>query len=516
MATNAYTFDKFPTTAKDAHYKRARIYPKTRVGIRQKTSTMFVASMRDYPGLHAPTKKTSPPFRKRRYSIDVNTEGWNREKLTGGSGVFSDDVVMENTDFATPEIKHQEIELPVLRQPFLSLPDPHRRIDMQRFRLTDAPKADFSTYLELDNSSLTNEDFNLIMDLKGSEAWFRDSILDVALELLSKQYTCKENLVEIANSMVTLLLFHVGRDGDTDENDFANYNEEKKRFHDKHFIFLPINDGYISQDASAINGTHWSFVVVNRLRGEAHYLDSYFSANANHRRVAWCVVQGLGLLLSEEYHFQTEFHVPHQWRTNREERDVGPCGPFVYAMIRIYLKYIRYMQDGGEAYLIDLRVPSDFAEGEFWNFNSRDVRWKIRTEIAYARLYGLRDRLIAEHDRAALQDVEGVVVHQELEEEKDWEERRAATTKRQRAEQGTHEAREAQEVQEAQEESDISSAETDDKGETDNGVLVEEIIESKEDDGLEEAITAVVKPSTEDNTLETDTAGNVGAKAETA
>ena len=78
------TFDKWTNVAKDAHYKRAHIFGRTRQMMRHKTNKMLVTASRGFERAgYLPTKSTVPRMFKRRYSIDVNTMGWNNEFKKG-------------------------------------------------------------------------------------------------------------------------------------------------------------------------------------------------------------------------------------------------------------------------------------------------------------------------------------------------------------------------------------------------------------------------------------------------
>ena len=58
----------------DAHYKRAKgIYGKTRSLMRTCTKRMSLVASRGFQRGYLPTRRTRPPLRNRRYSVDVNT-----------------------------------------------------------------------------------------------------------------------------------------------------------------------------------------------------------------------------------------------------------------------------------------------------------------------------------------------------------------------------------------------------------------------------------------------------------
>jgi hypothetical protein len=399
------TLEDFPVTAKAVHFKRNRAYPKTRAQMRQKTQSMFVSSCRLSGKAYAPTQKTTPPLRKRRYSVDVVTEGWNGKKASSWALTFSGNETMEDVTyagFAEVTDKSKDDEPPIPREPSLALPDPRRYLDLSL--PAPFPPNNLDTYLKGNNVILNNEDFLLITDYEDN-SWMQDSIVDMALEILSQEYQCGENGIEIMSSMVSFLLCQVNRYRHTDNNNFAGYDAERKRLQDKKFIFLPINDGYTQleyQQDGEPAGTHWSFVVIDRIRKTASYLDSYSAHSSRHQSVAFSVVNGVQLLLGETYLCHLEENVPHQHRHNITQKDWGPCGPFVYEMIKVMLNYIRGLQDDGKEDYISLVLPREYGSTWKTTFNSRRVRDEIQSNIMTAKQLQIRDQLIYEHDLASI------------------------------------------------------------------------------------------------------------------
>lgn len=59
-------------------FGKAHIYQNTRCSMRLETKRMFVQCLRDYERhSYLPTRRTRPALLKRRYSVDVNTSGWD-------------------------------------------------------------------------------------------------------------------------------------------------------------------------------------------------------------------------------------------------------------------------------------------------------------------------------------------------------------------------------------------------------------------------------------------------------
>jgi hypothetical protein len=385
------TFDRFGLAQTNvADRERASIFRRTRKVARESTESMFVMASRGFPrGEYPPTQKTQPSLPQRRHSIDVNTGAWNRcipEK-------WATRTVYESTQSFL-----KETNPPLTRECALSLPDIRRYVKLQR---QGPVPNDSSVFLELEHSSIMNNEYHLIMEREGESSWFCDNILNVALELVSKKYRCRANDIEIGNALDSFLLWQCGQYGDADGNDFAHYAEQKKQFEGKKFIFLPINDGYVNPSNEDTNGTHWSLLVVNRMSGTAHYVDSLYAGSLAHQDVASTTLLGLRYLLDDDqYVCHVEYNAPNQYTHNRTTDDWGPCGPFVYEMIKRYLRKIqRYLEAGMES-AFSFDIPEGFATR--CRFDSHYTRWEVQQRIADAKACQIRDAVIAAHDTPVL------------------------------------------------------------------------------------------------------------------
>ncbi|ORY12523.1 hypothetical protein BCR34DRAFT_587151 [Clohesyomyces aquaticus] len=278
---------------------------------------LFLHSDRSGLGGHVPMTKTNPPLTQRRYSIDVNTKGWHRQWY----------------DEAT---SCKETEPPAIRTP-------------------RTPRLLSLTLREL-----------------GAWSWLRDNVIGVAFELISRSRECKENHIEVANPMVSQVLHSVWREHDEGVRDLAYFKTEFDRFQDKYWIFLPTNDAYGSDDATETVGKHWSLIAYNRVKGTAHYIDSMWDENDVSQAITGLhVVEGLSLLLSEEFNFQIESETPNQYLQNQCKEDIGPCGPFIIAMVDHYILAIKETNAHDDVEDQDFGIEEDFADE--WYFDSRFV-----------------------------------------------------------------------------------------------------------------------------------------------
>ncbi|KAF2875508.1 hypothetical protein BDV95DRAFT_276384 [Massariosphaeria phaeospora] len=403
MTVQKLTFENFPPTVKDAHYKRARPYPKTKPMIVHKTKTMFVTSARGHRDGLPPTKKTRPALHRRRYSIDAAVVAMG----SGWSCPDEEDVSMPEAPadtYVPVDAPHYETDAPAQREQSLLLPDPTRH---GFGHISEIPDDD-ETYLDLETASLTNQEYHFILDLESLESWFRDGILNTALAVLSREYACPSNGIEIANSMTSQILYMAGEFGEA-----AGLEEYKRQFESAMFIFLPINDGFASDgDASNIAGTHWSFIFINRYKGTAKYFDSMFLHSPSHCRVASVVVRGMELLLSERYHRTRALNCPEQNEHNMCKDDAGACGPFTVYMIEFWVEHIKWFKAYDRESEPDFELWSGFVETFEKSFNSLEVRKGIQGRIAKCKREMDSAKAIEEHDRRALEGEEVEVLEE--------------------------------------------------------------------------------------------------------
>ncbi|KAF2798108.1 hypothetical protein K505DRAFT_333726 [Melanomma pulvis-pyrius CBS 109.77] len=451
------SLSELPTdVAKDSHYKRSRIYDMTKESLRHKTRTMFVTASRGHQrGGLVPTKKTRPALCHRRYSIDVSTNGWGDNDATGWDLTDDDDTAMPSAPaavFVPLETKHEETDVPIPRAAMSSLPDPVRFFVDQK---SVWPQINGATFLELENSSIANEDVHLITET-GEDSWWRDDILNVALELLSEKYGCKARGIEIVNCFISYILYRVGKDGDIDGNDYANYDEEKRRLMGKKWIFLPINDGFMEGDPSTAHGCHWAFVVVDRDGLTALYVDSLFGKSWHFRNLARTVVAGVGNILNVKLHFIVDESAPNQNSSNTCRNDLGPCGPFVVTATELFLQTICYFQDCDREHECFVRFDEDLCRT--WRFNSMRVRHNVLRDIGWKKCQQMMQKAAVDHNEAAFKGVEHLVIEEfepSVVDGSDSENEDSVATLVEEIEQGT-----GDEEAEAEEDTDDALAET--------------------------------------------------------
>jgi hypothetical protein len=390
---------------RSTHEARFRVFKQTRSLSRHKTAQTYITSLRGYQCKLPPTRPTRPALRHRRHSIDVTTVddySFSYEEFTEENDHAVPSMPVSFEPVPTVGFLNREMDEPTLREPTIQLPDPRRYEELNL--LCNFPPLNDEKYLEVGDSSITNAEFHLIPELAGTNSWFTDNILDVALEMVRLEYETDSHEIAITVSTAVQLLYMAGVGLGTEGMD--HYKESSK---DKKWIFLPINDGL-----DGTTPTHWSLLVVNRHDYTAHYVDSLYPDSGYHVENGQHVAKGLGILLDEEYQFVVEEYAPNQkmhnthkiWRDGvKLGEDAGPCGPFVVTMTKIYIQEITLAEGYCHA---DLYLAFDFPSRFRHLFNSYLVRQDIQNKMAELKKKLMARELTAAHDAVVLAGQEDV------------------------------------------------------------------------------------------------------------
>lgn len=447
--------------------REARIYSQTRGMMSYRTERMFAHALRDYQREnHAPMKRTRPPLHMRRYSIDVNTgvEERGRKRVSHSltamrsceslqhlvNSDVTNNVLLQTRDgklietevldqqvsqfpsyspeYQTHpgpcmiannaklttiqahqrkdnEFKHQALELVTPSTAPLLFPIPCRYHGFNKY-YRYLPPSNSSTYLSIDNASLTNADFLTITHLTGYHSFMSDNALDTAFTLLSREKACSAADIRIASTIEAQVSFYA---------DPAGKEAYSALFSPARWIFIPINDGLgaTSNDSALAAGAHWMLVALDRVHKRMHYFDSLAMGRGEYWDTAIDVARGmLGIVGEDEaqWAFVAEWHSPHQYRDNACQQDVGPCGPFVYAMVSLFVDEIRGFQRAGVEEQCDLSLGGWFPAwfGERWD--SKTTREEIQRSVASARMQSSVEGWAAAHDRVALEGEQVEVV----------------------------------------------------------------------------------------------------------
>ncbi|KAF2686005.1 hypothetical protein K458DRAFT_207517 [Lentithecium fluviatile CBS 122367] len=387
----------------DAHINRSRIFTQTHVLARNKSAHVYATSSRGFQREMPPTKRTRPALRQRRHSVDVLAFPPREAEV-----VF--------VEFEPVAVRFHETDEPIQREPVTSFPDARRYRMLERETDHWWPPVHGNNgdkkYLQLPKSSLSNREYSTITALDLPNCWFADSILDVALEMISLARNAESHGICIANSGTSQCLLLAGMQGDTD-GDNTGMEEYKKMLENNNWIFIPINDGMLASDSSVTQGSHWSFLAVDRLHKVAHYVDSLFVIDPGYQQLATIIAQGVGNILGEKYRVRIEFRTPNQWRHNsldlRDGYDRGPCGPFVVTMIEQYVKEIVRHRNMGQENDMQLNLRWTHPETFRRIFNSLKVRYQISDLMARLKIKLEANRYRNEHDAVALAGLENIV-----------------------------------------------------------------------------------------------------------
>lgn len=400
-AVSPITFDKFPSrgkSAKDAHYKRAQIYSKSREMVYHKTNQLAIIASRGFQRGYLPTKRTKPPLLRRRYSIDVLPYGRDHFRRHRLEQQYTENDPRKETCHQTDPY--------ILPAPVIMLPNASRYVGLGT-RLALNPPLNSDIYLELGDAIIRNDAFLFIGVTDHSwdlEVWMRDESINMALEVLGRDTNCNAHAIGIVSSNISQICHFVSTVHDEAS---AEYNEYRERFRNKRWIFMVINDAMGSASTEGTIGTHWSLVVIDRYHRRVHYFDSLWIGSEFYQTLAFTTAHGMLRILGDvdtrQYDWLVEFHSPHQKHDN-QGLDSGACGPFVLRMTEYLIEHIKQMQRHGREDYTCFSLDSNFPLYFRSIFDSQQVRFSTQCNIARWKAFIDAPRLVDEHDQAAIRD----------------------------------------------------------------------------------------------------------------
>ena len=393
-----------------AHDERAHIFRQTTTTLSYHSDRLAVTSSRGFARELAPMKPTSA-HRSRRYTIDV----------TVTSGAFPQErnylIDLYNTqyeDFEPPlqprsqqardadRKKYVRQTDEPTRQLLLSLPDPLRYRDFHRWGFIRPPYTT-ATYLSLEMGAarIDNPEFCSIVNNTGTDSWYENDVIDMALYLLSRYYKCEANGIGIVDSNTIMCIRYAGFGPD----EIGPLSVYKSQLEDKKWIFVPLNEGMKAIANDAFHGSHWSLLAIDRINRCAHYVDGWGSTrySPEWHKLAEDSARAVGSILGEQYPLTVELGAPDQWSDNTSGQcDFGPCGPYVIKMIQLYVEHLIQAQRSGLVNQIKLGQDA-FTQNYFrQRFNSYNERWSLVYTIAGVKASQVANVRAAEHEQAAL------------------------------------------------------------------------------------------------------------------
>ncbi|KAH7082076.1 hypothetical protein FB567DRAFT_97700 [Paraphoma chrysanthemicola] len=417
----------------------ARVYDLQHLGKRERnsqtmraaTNTMQLTSSRGFEREgFAPTRKTSPPMRSRRYSVDVITaEPWvrmPRELSEHGQlqvRLTNNQKYRESLGLGlATSVRHLEPVPPPT--PVLSFPDPHRYPVLGLFKAFypwafdpnyDHNRTSQSMYLELGTACLHNESVHLIKACNsatyGPECWMRGESLGMALEVLRRDMNGDAFDIGVADENAAQMMNYANLYGDARA---SGYDSMRQQFGDKKWIFILVNDAIpIKSDGPMGEGTHWSLIALDRIHNTAHYYDSLWIGRRDQAVRAIGIIKGALAILEEQeqlWSFREEYESPHQGRENTFLYDEGACGPFVWKMTEWLMTRIRRYRDNNDEARCSLMLFQGFPDHFREYFNSRDVRHQMLASIAIRKATQVGTEATDAHDVAALKGCQDVTL----------------------------------------------------------------------------------------------------------
>ncbi|KAH7070377.1 hypothetical protein BKA63DRAFT_578931 [Paraphoma chrysanthemicola] len=399
--------------------------------MRASTKTMQLTSSRGFAREgYAPTRKTNPPMRSRRYSVDVITaEPWVRmpEELSKHGPL---QVRLTNNqeyreslglELATSIRQLEPVPPPT---PVLSFPDPHRYPVLGIFKAFnpwafdpnyDHNRTSQSMYFELGTACLHNESVHLIRACDwakyGRECWMRGESLGMALEVLRRDMSGDAYDIGVADENAAQMMNYANL---FDEARTSGYDSMRQQLGDKKWIFILVNDAIQPRSDNTMGeGTHWSLIAMDRIHCIAHYYDSLWVESLNQHERALSIINGALAILGEQeqpWYFRPESQSPHQDRENMFSNDYGACGPFIWKMTEWLMTRIQRYRDNNKEARCSLSLLKGFPAHFRPFFNSFRVRCRMLASIAIRKATQVGTEATDAHDVAVLKGRQDVTL----------------------------------------------------------------------------------------------------------
>ena len=243
--------------------------------------------------------------------------------------------------------------------------------------------------------------------------WMSGDGLDMAMEVLRRDEKCNSHSIAIANSAVAQICYFASMSEDSSPQE---YNDYRIKYEDKRWIFIIINDAIGGVENDSYQGTHWSFVALDRGNKGLYYYDSLWAQSETdtyYRDMGKQVGGGMLKILGEDvqsWYWSPERYTPHQNQDNRFPFDGGACGPFVFKLMQHFIRQIKYCQSIGQEHQFRFELDWDFPTWFRDNrFDSLETRIEIQIRIARWKAIVEGAELANSHDQAVLLD-ENVVI----------------------------------------------------------------------------------------------------------
>lgn len=290
-----------------------------------------------------------------------------------------------------------------------------------RYHPTNADEWLKSTYVYAEfPGSMRIEDFSKIKAARHDvDSFWQDGHIKWSLELIKSRHAGLVD-VSIVSPNICNILYRVGIGHESVPNPNSTESRERLDFErtwariveilrDRAFVILPVNNGFKVEYISAGDeenqgqGTHWSFIVVDRrdaANPAAHYVDGM--VNPRRRKNGTWKVEGIGLngtvagkvlcgfdavlgLEKGKFTARTLKFVPHMTNDNTSAAsDYGPCGPHLYAFLDHILTHKTTLIDPGMQHTYNDESHRGARAADF-EFNSIATRAKFAEELSQLR-----------------------------------------------------------------------------------------------------------------------------------
>ncbi|KAF2502566.1 hypothetical protein BU16DRAFT_554621 [Lophium mytilinum] len=241
-------------------------------------------------------------------------------------------------------------------------------------------------FLELKHSVVYNEDIPILKGIR-EDGWISDNVIAVAFELLGIWTSCNEKGVYLMNPTDARALCQIGIKDDqlSSHEDLSGLEKVRDSLMDKHWVFIPINDGYEQtfSDDEGFHGTHWCLLAIDLVLKKSYYIDSM--ATPLWKTAAY-VDAGLQRLLGirEKFTYLKVKNTPKQGQQNDSATvDPGACGPFFYAVAATLVWHIICVEKNGRHW--DLKMPGRPNQLRFDSFAVRNHLYRFMKLAKYVQ-----------------------------------------------------------------------------------------------------------------------------------
>jgi hypothetical protein len=195
-------------------------------------------------------------------------------------------------------------------------------------------------------TTISNADVYVVASPGGK--WFTDPVLEHATKHLQAKFDPKCDNILIPSPAECQWICSLGQQQEPLLTDI-----DRERYKQKKFLFITINDAELGE----LGGSHWSLLVVDTEKSMARHYNSLPGFEAQELAATKAVI-GVEYLVQRRLEFVSETQTPHQNSDNLAKASSGPCGSFVFFMMKEILN-MAFEPDGQLKTHVRLPLPPE-------------------------------------------------------------------------------------------------------------------------------------------------------------